>query len=162
MISYKGKVSAALAIPVFAQAIASLDIPGLQGQIAGLARLVLTFRPPSVAGTLVFAAKLAAAASVAVTPPAVSIVGELAVKLALLKAKLELILKLQKLLTSGSFRLYEYEGAAGAFGGELSATLAGPEPSGGIAPTQSTFAVLLVAEGGTSGEATLRALRAGV
>ena len=33
---------------------------------------------------------------------------------------------------------------------------------GGVAAGQSTFAVILLAEGGTSGETTLRALRSGV
>lgn len=161
MIFYRGKVSAAVAIPVLAQAVASLDLPGLQGQIAGLARLTLNFKPPSVAGTLAFAGKLAAAAGVAVVPPSVSILGELQAKLALLKLRLELILKIKDLLTSGSLRLYEYEGEAGTFGAELSTTLAGPEVDGGIPPTRTTFAVLLVAEGGTSGEATLKILRKG-
>lgn len=161
MIAHKGKVSVAVALPVLAQAVASLDIPGLQGQIAGLARLTLNFKPPSVAGTLVFAGKLAAAAGVAVVPPSVSILGELQAKLALLKLKLELVLKIKDLLTSGSLHLYEYEGQAGTFGAELSDLLAGPEVNGGLPPTRSTFAVLLVAEGGTSGEATLKILRKG-
>ena len=133
-VSYKGKLSAALAIPVLAQAVASLDIPGLTGQVAALLKITTTFKPPSVGGTLIFAANLAAAASVAIVPPALS----------------------------GSLRVYEYEGVAGSFGSELTTTLAGADADGGIAPTQSTFAVLLVAEGGTAGATTLRVLRSGV
>lgn len=161
-VSYKGKLSAAVAIPVLAQAVASLDIPGLTGQVAALLKITTTFKPPSVGGTLIFAANLAAAASVAIVPPALSVLGELQIKYGLLKAKLDLVLTIKDLLTSGSLRVYEYEGVAGSFGSELTTTLAGADADGGITPTQSTFAVLLVAEGGTAGATTLRVLRSGV
>lgn len=160
-VSYKGKLSAALAIPVLAQAVASLDIPGLTGQVAALLKITTTFKPPSVGGTLLFAANLAAAASVAIVPPALSVLGELQVKYGLLKAKLELALTIQNLLTSGSLRVYEYDGAAGTFGAGLTTTLAGADVDGGVIPTQTTFAVVLLAEGGSAGETTLRVLRSG-
>ena len=153
--------SAALAIPVLAQAVATLDIPGLTGQVAALLKITTTFKPPSVGGTLLFAGKLAAAASVAIVPPALSVLGELQIKYGLLKAKLELALAIQSLLTSGSLRVYEYEGAASAFGSELTTTLAGADADGGVTPTQSTFAVVLLAEGGSAGETGLRILRSG-
>lgn len=160
-VSYKGKLSAALAIPVLAQAVATLDIPGLTGQVAALLKITTTFKPPSVGGTLLFAGKLAAAASVAIVPPALSVLGELQIKYGLLKAKLELALAIQSLLTSGSLRVYEYDGTAGTFGAELGTTLAGADVDGGVTPTQSTFAVVLLAEGGTAGATTLRVLRSG-
>lgn len=161
MISYRGKLSAALAIPVLAQAVATLDIPGLTGQVAALLKITTTFKPPSVGGTLLFAANLAAAASVAIVPPALSVLGELQVKYGLLKAKLELALTIQNLIASGSLRVYEYDGDAGAFGSELTTTLAGADVDGGVIPTQTTFAVVLLAEGGSAGETTLRVLRSG-
>jgi|GEM_PF-5649915 len=160
-VSYKGKLSAALAIPVLAQAVATLDIPGLTGQVAALLKITTTFKPPSVGGTLLFAGKLAAAASVAIVPPALSVLGELQIKYGLLKAKLELALAIQSLLTSGSLRVYEYDGTAGTFGAELGTTLAGADADGGVTPTQSTFAVVLLAEGGSAGETGLRILRSG-
>lgn len=161
-ITYDGKLSAAVAIPVLAQAVASLDIPGLQGQVTGLLKITATFKPPSIAGTLAFAAKLAAAAEVAIVSPAVSILGSLEAKLALLQIRLQLALAIKDLLVSGSFRVYEYEGTAGTFGSELTTTLAGADADGGIAAGQSTYAVLLVAEGGTAGATTLRVIRHGV
>jgi len=160
-VSYKGKLSAALAIPVLAQSVATLDIPGLTGQVAALLKITTTFKPPSVGGTLLFAGKLAAAASVAIVPPALSVLGELQIKYGLLKAKLELALAIQSLLTSGSLRVYEYDGTAGTFGAELGTTLAGADADGGVTPTQSTFAVVLLAEGGSAGETGLRILRSG-
>lgn len=161
MISYKGKLAVGLAIPVLAQAVAALDIPGLEGQIAGLVKIIAqaTIKPPSVAGTLVFAGKLLAQAQIAIVPPSLSIVAALDAKLALLNLKLALVLKIKDLLTSGSVRLYEYQGPASSFGPDLSAALAGADAGGGVAPTQSTFAIVLLAEGGTSGEVTLKALR---
>ena len=163
MISYKGKLSLAVAIPVLLQAVLALDIPGIQGQVLGLIRAIaqISIKPPTVAGTLLFAANLAAHASIAVVPPSVSIVASLEAKLALLQLKLQLMLVIKNLLVSGRVRVYEYDGGAGQFGSELATTIAGPEAEGGIAPGQSTFAVILLAEGGTAGETTLKTLRSG-
>lgn len=162
MISYKGKLSIAQAIPIFAQVVATFDLPGLLGEIAALGSLVVTFTPPSVVGIGAILASIAAALQLGFTPPTFDLKGDLVIKLGLLQAKYDLYFKVANLLVSGSVRLYEYEGQAGTFGSELGATIAGPTVDGGIAPTQQTFAVLLVAEGGTAGETTLKALRGGV
>jgi len=163
VISYQGKLAAGLAIPVLAQAVAALDIPGLEGQIAGLVKVIAqaTLKPPSVAGTVIFAGKLLAQAQIAIVPPSLSIVAALDAKLALLNLKLQLVLTIKELLTSGSLRVYEFEGQAGAFGPELGATLAGADVDGGVGAAKQTFAVVLLAEGGSSGEVALKTLRGG-
>ena len=156
MITYAGEVPVSAALPVLAQLVAAFDVEGLQGQIKALAAITLNFRPPSVAGTIAFAAKLGAAASVAIVPPAVDISGQLLVKLGLLKAKLALLLQIKALLTGGSVRVYEYSGPAGDFGPELGGAL-------GDIPTQNgTVAVVFLAEAGSAGATTLAALRGGV
>jgi len=162
-VSYKGNLSAAAAIPVLAQAVATLDIPGLQGQIAGLIKAIaqVTVKPPSVGGTIAFAGKLLAAAQVAVVLPAISVTASLDAKLALLKLKLELALAIKDLLVQGSLRVYEYSGAAADFGDELGATLGGSDADGGLPSASGTFAVILLAEGGSAGETTLKILRSG-
>ena len=163
MITYAGKLALSAALPVMAQAIATLDIPGLQGQVAGLVKVIAnaTVKPPSLSGTITFAGKLLAAAQVAIVPPAVSIVGSLEAKLVLLRARLELALVLKELLVQGSLRVYEYSGPAGQFGPELASTLAGPDDTGGVPAGAGTFAVVLLAEGGSAGELTLKTLRSG-
>lgn len=159
MISYKGKVNLAVALPLVAQIAATFDLSGLAGEIAALGSMVLTFTPPSVVGIGAILASIAAALQLGVAPPTFDLKGDLVIKLGLLQAKYDLYLKVANLLVSGSLRLYEYEGKAGNFGPELSDLLAGPEVNGGLPPTRSTFAVLLVAESGTSGETTLKILR---
>lgn len=161
MISYKGNLSITVAIPVFAQLLGALDIPGLQAEAAALLQATVTFTPPSLLGVAAVMAAISAAISAGFQPPAVDFKGLLLVKLGLLKARLELLLKIKDLLAGGSVRVYEYDGAAGDFGAELGATLAGPEASGGVAPARGTFAVVLLAEGGTAGETTLKILRSG-
>lgn len=163
MISYKGKLGLVVAIPVLAQMIGMIDIPGLTAQVAGLVQLVANFSltPPTIAAGFQFVANLTAQLQVAVEPPVLQISAELTAKLALFKLRLELILKIVDLVTGGSVRVYEYDGPAGSFGPELGATLGGADVDGGIAPAQQTFAVILLAEGGSSGEVALKTLRGG-
>lgn len=161
MISYKGKVGVLVALPIMAQLTALLNLAGLQAELAGLVALSFSYTLPSVEGIFQFIATLNAAIPT-FTPPTVDLKADLLVKIGLLQAKIELLLQITNLLASGSLRVYEYEGTAGAFGGELTATLAGPDADGGVTSSQSTFAVVLLAEGGTAGETTLRAIRAGV
>lgn len=161
MISYKGKVGILVAIPVFAQLSGIIDIPGMTAQVAALAKLVVDFKPPTIAAGFTHVANLTAQLKVAAEPPVVAISAELLAKLALFKVRLALILKITEQVFGGSVRVYEYDGTAGSFGAELGAALAGPDEGGGIDPTQSTFAVLLVAEGGSAGETTLKILRSG-
>jgi hypothetical protein len=162
MISYKGKLSVLAALPMFGQLVATLDIPGLTAEVAALLQASVTFTPPSIIGIGAVVAAIGAAISAGFQPPVFDFAGNFIVKYNLLKVKLELIIEITDLLASGSLRVYEYEGTAGAFGGELTATLAGPDADGGVTSSQSTFAVVLLAEGGTAGETTLRAIRAGV
>lgn len=161
MISYKGKLGLLVAIPVLAQMVGMIDIPGLTAQVAALAQLVANFKPPTIAAGFQFVANLTAQLQVAVEPPVLQISAELLAKLGLFKLRLELILKIVNLVTGGSVRVYEYDGAAGTFGAELGATLAGADADGGVIPTQPTFAVVLLAEGGSAGETGLRILRSG-
>lgn len=162
MISYKGKLGLLAAFPVVGQLVAAIDIAGLQAEAAALLQASVTFTPPSLVGILAVVAAIGAAIQAGFQPPAVDFKANLLLKLGLLKVRLELLLKIADLLASGSVRLYEYEGAAGAFGTQLGATLAGPDVDGGVAPAQTTFAVVLLAEGGTAGETTLKTLRSGV
>lgn len=161
MISYKGKVGVLVALPIMAQLTALLNLAGLQAELAGLVALSFSYTLPSVEGIFQFITTLNAAIPT-FTPPTVDLKADLLVKIGLLQAKIELLLQITNLIASGSLRVYEYEGTAGAFGGELTATLAGPDADGGVTSPQSTFAVVLLAEGGTAGETTLRAIRAGV
>lgn len=162
MISYKGKVGILVAFPVFVQVLGILDIPGLTAQVAALANLVANFKPPTVAAGLTFAANLLAQINATVSYPVLQISAELVAKLALLKVRLELALKIADLVASGSVRLYEQEGTAGTFGPEWTAQLASADADGGIAASQSTYSILLVAEAGTAGATTLKTLRSGV
>lgn len=162
MITYEGKKGFTVAFPVVAQLLASFDLGALAGEVAALLQLTVSFTPPSVLGILGVVAAIQAAIQAGFQPPAIDIKGDLVVRYGLLKAKLELLLKIKDVLLSGSFRLYEYDGQAGAFGSELGATLGGADVDGGIAPTQQTFALLLVAEGGSTGATTLKILRSGV
>jgi hypothetical protein len=162
MISYKGKLGVLVALPIFGQILGALDLSALAGEVAALAAATVTFTPPSVFGIVSVIAAITTALNAGFQPPAFDFKGNLLIKLGLLKAKYELLLKISTLLAQGSVRLYEYDGAAGTFGAELGATLSGADVDGGIAPTQSTFAVLLVAEGGSAGETTLKLLRSGV
>lgn len=162
MISYKGNLSILLVFPVMAQMVGIIDIPGLTAQVAAMTQLVANFKPPTVAASLSFLATLTANIQATVSYPVVQISAELLAKLALFKARLELILQITDIVFGGSVRLYEYDGAAGNFGPDLTSALAGPEADGGVAADRSTFALVLLAEGGTSGETTLRALRSGV
>lgn len=161
MISYKGKLSVLVALPIFAQLFGAIDLVGMNAEVVALFNASLTATPPSIVGIAAIAAAISAAISAGFQPPVFDFKANFLLKWSLLKARYELLLKLQNLVTSGSVRLYEYEGQAGAFGSELSTMLAGSEVDGGIPPTKSTFAVLLVAEGGTAGETTLKALRGG-
>jgi len=161
MISYKGKLSILVALPLFGQLVATLDIPWLQAEANALLAATVTFTPPSIIGIGAIAAAVVAAIQAGFQPPVFDFKANLLVKLGLLKAKLELILKLSDLLAGGSVRLYEYDGASSGFGGQLGATLGGPEPDGGIPPAQQVFAVILVADAGTGGEVTLKAIRSG-
>jgi hypothetical protein len=162
MIAYKGKLGVVVALPIFGQLIATLDIPGLTAEVAALFQATVTFTPPSILGILSVVAALGAAIQAGFQPPAFNFQANLLVKYGLLKAKLELILKLTEAIVGGSLRVYEYDGVAGSFGSELATTLAGDDADGGVAPTQSTYAVVLLAEGGSAGETTLRILRSGV
>jgi len=161
MIDYKGKLGVAVAFPVIAQLLASLDIPGMTAQVAALGQLIANFKPPTVAAGITFAANLTAQINATLNYPVLAISAEIALKLALLKARLELVLKIVNLITQGSLRVYEQQGTAGTFGAEWTLTLAGTEATGGIPPAQSTYAVILVADAGTAGETTLKFLRAG-
>ena len=162
MISYKGKLGLTVAFPLLLQLLGAIDIAGLQAEAAALLQATITFTPPSIVGVLAVVAAIGAALQAGLQPPSFDFKANLLLKLGLLKARLELLLKIRDVLLGGSVRVYEFEGPAASFGAELGATLAGPDVSGGITPTQKTFAVLLVAEGGTSGETTLKALRGGV
>lgn len=162
MISYKGKLGVLVALPIFGQLIGAIDIAGLTGEVAALLSASVTFTPPSVFGILAVMAAITASLQAGFQPAAIDFKANLLVKYGLLKARLDLILSITQAIAGGSFRVYEYEGVAGSFGSELTTTLAGADADGGIAPTQSTFAVLLVAEGGTAGATTLRVLRSGV
>ena len=146
-----------------AQLVGTLDVSGLTAEVAGLLQATVTFTPPSLVGVLAVVAAIGASIQAGFQPPAFDFKVNLLVKYGLLKAKLELILSLTSLLTAGgSLRVYEYAGPSSNFGAELGATLSGDESSGGMQPSQSTFAVVLLAEAGSSGEATLKALRGGV
>lgn len=162
MISYKGKLGVLAALPIFGQLVGTLDIPGLTAEVAAVLKASITFTPPSIVGILTVTGAIAAALQAGFQPPAIDFKAVFLAKYALLNARLQLILQITNLIAQGSLRVYEYEGAAGNFGLELSTTLAGPDADGGVAAGQSTFAVILLAEGGTSGETTLRALRSGV
>lgn len=162
MISYKGKLGLTVAFPLLLQLLGAIDLAGLQAEVAALLQATVTFTPPSIVGILGVVAAIGAALQAGFQPPAVDFKANLLLKLGLLKARLELLLKIRDVLLGGSVRVYEYEGPASAFGSELGATLAGPDVDGGITPSQQTFAVLLVAEGGSSGETTLKILRKGV
>ena len=162
MISYKGKVGVLVALPIFGQILGTIDLGALAGEVAALLAATVTFTPPSVFGIASVVAAITTALGAGFQPPAFDFKGNLLIKLGLLKAKYELLLNIATLVAQGSVRVYEYEGAAGTFGSELGATLSGADEGGGIAPTQSTFAVLLVAEGGSAGETTLKLLRSGV
>lgn len=162
MISYKGKLGLTAAFPLLLQLIGAIDIAGLQAEVAALLQASVTFTPPSIVGVLSIVAALGAAIQAGFQPPAFDFKANLLLKYGLLKARLELLLKIKDVVFGGSVRLYEYEGQAGTFGSELGATIAGPAVDGGITPTQQTFAVVLLAEGGTAGETTLKALRGGV
>lgn len=161
MITYQGKLSVTAALPIFVQLLGVLDLAGLGAEVAALLAATVVFTPPSIFGIAAVVAAIGAAISAGFQPPAFDFKGNLLIKYGLLKAKYELLLNITNLLAQGSFRVYEYEGAAGSFGSELTTTLAGPDVDGGITPTQTTFAVLLVAEGGSAGETTLKVLRSG-
>jgi len=162
MISYKGKLGLTAAFPLLLQLIGAIDIAGLQAEVAALLQASVTFTPPSIVGVLSIVAALGAAIQAGFQPPAFDFKANLLLKYGLLKARLELLLKIKDVVFGGSVRLYEYEGQAGTFGSDLGASIAGPAVDGGITPTQQTFAVVLLAEGGTAGETTLKALRGGV
>ena len=162
MIDYKGKLSILLVFPVVGQMVGMIDIPGLTAQVAALAKLVADFKPPTIAAGFQFVANLTSQLQAAVEPPVLQISAELLAKLALFEARLELIIKIVGILTGGSVRVYEYDGLAGSFGPELTTTLAGPDVDGGVAADQSTFALVLLAEAGSSGEIAIKAMRAGV
>lgn len=161
MIVYRGKLGVLVAIPVFAQLLGAIDLAGLAAEAAAVLQASVTFVPPSIVGILGVVAAISAAIQAGFQPPVFDFKASLLAKYGLLKARLDLLLKIQDLLTQGSFRVYEYDGLAGTFGDEWKVTLAGADVDGGIAPSQSTYAVLLVAEGGTAGETTLRVLRNG-
>lgn len=162
MITYQGKVGILVAFPVFGQLVGAIDINGLAAEAAALLQATVTFTPPSIVGILGVAAAIAAALQAGFQPPAFDFKGNLLIKYGLLKARLDLLLKIANLVASGSVRLYEQEGTAGTFGAEWTSTLAGPDVDGGILATQSTYSILLVAEAGTAGETTLKILRSGV
>ncbi len=162
MISYKGKLGAFVAIPVLASIFASIDLAALFAEWNALLTLSVNYVPPSVFGILQFIGSLQAALSAGFQPPLIDIKADLLVKAGLLKLKYDLLVEVSKLAVGGSFRVYEYEGQAGAFGAELGATLAGPDVDGGVLATQNTFAVVLLAEGGSAGATTLKILRNGV
>lgn len=161
MISYQGKIGALVAFPVLAQLLAAVDIAGLQAELAGLISLSVSYTVPSVEGLVAFLAQITAALP-AFVPPTVDLKADILAKIGLLEAKITLLLTLTGLVTSGSLRVYEYDGDAGSFGGELSATLAGPDGDGGVPAASTTFAVVLLAEAGGPDETLLKALRAGV
>lgn len=162
MILYQGKLSVTAALPIFVSFLAALDISGLSAEVAALLQATITFTPPSIVGILAVVAAIGAALQAGFQPPAVDFKANLLIKYGLLKARLELLLQLQDILASGSLRVYEYTGEAGSFGGELGATLAGSDVDGGLPAGTQTFAVVLLAEGGTAGETTLKILRSGV
>lgn len=161
MVTYKGKFSLLVAFPLLGQIAATFDLTGLAAEIAGLAQLTATFTPPSVVGILGITGAVAAALQAGFQPPAFDLKANLLVKLGLLKAKYELLLKLNDLLVQGSLRVYEFAGPAGQFGPELSSTLAGADDTGGVPAASQAFAVVLLAEGGSAGELTLKTLRSG-
>lgn len=162
MISYKGKLSVLVAIPVLGQLIGTFNLPALLGELEAVYQMAVTFVPPSAFGIGQIVATILGILQAGLQPPALSLQADLFAKWGLLKAKYELVLTITSLVAQGSVRVYEYDGAAGTFGSELSATLGGADVDGGIAPTQQTFSLLLVAEGGSAGETTLRVLRSGV
>jgi hypothetical protein len=161
MISYKGNVSATVAIPILGQLLASFDLAGLGAEVAALAQVAFNFTPPTVVGIGAIAAAVTAAIAAGVQPAAIDFKADLIVKYGLLKAKFDLLVQLSGLLAQGSLRVYEYQGAAGSFGPELGATIASSDADGGLPSASGTFAVILLAEGGSAGEATLKILRSG-
>lgn len=161
MVTYKGKVGILAAFPMIAQLVGAIDINGLAAEAAALLQASVTFTPPSIVGILGVVAAIGAALQAGFQPPAFDFKADLLVKYGLLKARLELLIKIANILAGGSVRLYEQEGQAGTFGAEWTATLAGADVDGGILPGQSTYALILVAEAGSSGETTLKALRSG-
>lgn len=162
MISYKGKLGVLVALPIFGQLIGAFDIAGLTAEVAALLSASVTFTPPSVFGILTVTAAIATAITAGFQPPAIDFKASLLVKYGLLKARLDLILQITSALAEGSLRVYEYNGVAGSFGSELSATLASSDADGGVPSANSAFAVVLLAEGGSAGETTLKLLRSGV
>lgn len=159
MISYKGKFSVFVALPIFGQIFGAIDLTGMGAEVAALLEASLIATPPSILGIGTIVAAIGAAISAGFQPPALDFKANFLLKWGLLKARYELLLKLQDLVTSGSVRVYEYTGPAGSFGSELASTLAGADVDGGLTSTQSTFALVLLAEGGTAGETSLRAIR---
>lgn len=147
MITYRGKKGFLGVFPVMAELLAAFDLAGLQGEIAGLLELTVTFTPPSAAAALEVVAAVTAALNAGFQPPAVDFKADLLAKLGLLQAKLELILAITELVASGSVGLYDFDGQAGNLGPELGNKLGGPEADGGIEPTEPTFAVVLLAGG---------------
>lgn len=162
MITYQGKVGILVAFPVFAQLVGAIDVAGLAAEAAALLQASVTFTPPSIFGILGVVAAIGAALQAGFQPPSFDFKANFLVKYGLLKLRLELLLKIVDLVASGSVRLYEQQGTAGTFAAELETTLSGTDAAGGIAPTQQTFAVILVAEGGSAGETTLKLLRSGI
>ncbi len=161
MILFRGKVPMLVAIPVFGQLSALINIDALKAELAGLLQLSINFTPPSIKGILDFTAALNLALP-SFTPPSVDFKADLLLKIGLLKAKIELILKITQIVFGGSVGVYEYDGLPGNFGPELNSTMLGPEPDGGLPPSKNIFGVILVAEAGTSGEVALKAVRQGV
>lgn len=161
-ISYQGKLGGLVAFPLVGQLVASLDVPGLTAEVAAVLQASVTFTPPSVVGIGLVLSAVLSAVQAGFQPPVFDFAANLSLKYGLLKAKLDLILSLTSVLASGSLRVYEFDGQAGAFGGELGAKLAGPDGDGGVPAASNTFAVVLLAEAGGPDETLLKALRAGV
>jgi hypothetical protein len=103
VISYRGKLSALLALPVLGQMSALLNLDGLKAELAGLLQLSVSFTPPSVDGIVKFTLALEAALP-SFTPPTVNFSADILAKIGLLQAKIELILQIANLLASGSLR----------------------------------------------------------
>lgn len=146
MLKFLGKMQLAAAIPIMASLMATLDIPALVAEIAGLTQLIISFTPPSIAGILGIIGGITAALPNFV-PPSFDVKIDLGIKLELLKAKLDLLLKIKDLLLAGGLHVYNYQGAASSFGTSVDHEFVPGPSQGGIPAAGNIFVVLLVAEG---------------
>lgn len=158
-IAYKGSLSIGDLCPLVVSAHAA-TFAELNAKLAGLLELQakLTITPPSIAGSITIVANLLAGLQAAVTLglPGVDFqLAAVAAAMVSINASLSILLSLQVTFGAAGVFVYSYEGAVGAFGGELNAALAAGFPGAG-GPLQGCNALVL----GTVTPATWTAMAA--